>query len=140
MKTLANCTTAEFLRQTNKIRKAVADFLTDTKILDIRKNKPEITEGMSEDEKRMAYREQAKKNISDMLDCCLDEHAEKTVEVLALMCFKEGTEAQELEVCDILDVALDLLTSERVLGFFTRLMQSDLITTANTSQTLTSAK
>lgn len=136
MKTLANCTTAEFLRQTNKIRKAVADFLTDTKILDIRKNQPEITEGMNEDEKRMAYREQAKKNISDMLDCCLDEHAEETVEILALMCFKEGKEAQELEVCDILDTALELFTSERVLNFFTRLMQSGLINTGGTSQRL----
>ncbi len=85
MKTLANCTTAEFLRQTNKIRKAVSDFLTDTKILDIRKNQPEITEGRSEDEKRVAYREQAKKKIADMHDRCLDEHAEKTISSMSLL-------------------------------------------------------
>ncbi len=134
MKTLANCTTAEFLRQTNKIRKAVADYLSETGILKIRKTLPVFPMDASEEEKAIMMREQAKQNISDMLDKMLDEHAEKTVEVLALMCFKEGAEAQELEVCDILDVALELLTSERVLSFFTRLMQSGLITTANMSQ------
>ena len=134
MKTLANCTTAEFLRQTNKIRKAVADYLKETEILDIRKRIPSFTEDVSKEEKEAVLQEQAKKNISDMLDVMLDEHAEKTVEVIALMCFKEGAEVQELEVCDILDVALELLTSERVLNFFTRLMRSGLINTANTSQ------
>lgn len=134
MKTLANCTTAEFLRQSNKIRKAVSEFLKETNILELRKNQPDLTEGMTEEEKKLAIREQAKQNISDMLDCCLDENAEKTVEVLALMCFKEGEEIKELDVCDILDVALDLLTSERVLNFFTRLTQSGLISTGSTSQ------
>lgn len=134
MKTLANCTTAEFLRQTNKIRKAVADYLKETEILKIRKTLPVFPMDTSEEEKAIIMREQAKQNISDMLDKMLDEHAEKTVEVLALMCFKEGEEAQELEVCDILDVALELLTSERVLSFFTRLMQSGLISTGSTSQ------
>ena len=42
-KTMANCTTAEFLRQSNKIRHAVAEYLDFTKILDIRKNKPVIS-------------------------------------------------------------------------------------------------
>jgi hypothetical protein len=134
MKTLANCTTAEFLRQTNKIRKVVADYLKETEILKIRKTLPVFPMNASEEEKSIMMREQAEQNISDMLDKMLDEHAEKTVEVLALMCFKEGTEAQELEVCDILDVALELLTSERVLNFFTRLMQSGLISTGSTSQ------
>lgn len=135
MKTLANCTTAEFLRQSNKIRKAVADYLKETEILEIRKRIPSFTEDASKEEKETVLREQVKKNISDMLDILLDEHAEKTVEVLALMCFKEGEEAQELEVCDILDVALELFTSERVISFFTRLTKSGLITTGGTSQT-----
>lgn len=136
MKTLANCTTAEFLRQSNKIRNAVSDFLKETNILEIRKNMPEITESMTAEEKNAAYKEQARKNISDMLDCALDENAEKAVEVLGLMCFKEGKEAQELDVVDILDVALELFTSERVLNFFTRLMKSGLISTGSTSQKL----
>lgn len=136
MKTLANCTTAEFLRQSNKIRNAVSDFLKETNILEIRKNMPEITESMTAEEKNAAYKEQARKNISDMLDCALDENAEKTVEVLGLMCFKEGKEAQELDVVDILDVSLELFTSERVLNFFTRLMKSGLISTGSTSQKL----
>ena len=36
MKNIANCTPREFLRQTNKIRKAVSNWLTLTKVMDIR--------------------------------------------------------------------------------------------------------
>lgn len=131
MKTLANCTTVEFLKQSNKIRHAISEYLTETKILDIRKNKPVIKDGMSEEEKKAALREQARKNISDMLDNALEENAEATTRILALMCFIEDEkEAENIDPAEVLDVIL----SERVLNFFTRLMQSGLIDTANTSQ------
>ena len=131
MKTLANCTTVEFLKQSNKIRHAVSEYLTETKILDIRKNKPVIKDGMSEDEKKAALKEQARKNISDMLDAALEENAEATTRTLALLCFVEDAkEAENLDPAEVLDV----LMSERVLNFFTRLMQSGLIDTASTSQ------
>ena len=42
VKTLANCTDVEFLRQTNKIRKAVEKWLTDTDIANIRKRMPKL--------------------------------------------------------------------------------------------------
>ena len=41
MKTLANCNPVEFLVQTNKIRKAVWDWLSLTQVMEIRKNLPE---------------------------------------------------------------------------------------------------
>ena len=134
-KTMANCTTAEFLRQSNKIRHAVSEYLSETKILEIRKNKPALKDGMSEEEKKAAYREQAKKNISDMLDNALEENAEATTRVLALLCFID--DEKEAETIDPFEV-LDVLMSERVLNFFTRLMQSGLIDTAGTSQKSTS--
>lgn len=137
MKTLANCTTVEFLKQSNKIRHAVSEYLTETKILDIRKKKPVIKDGMSEEEKKAAYREQAKKNISDMLDIALEENAEATTRVLALLCFVD--DEKEAETIDPYEV-LDVLMSERVLNFFTRLAQSGLIDTAGTSQKSTSAE
>ena len=130
-KTMANCTTAEFLRQSNKIRHAVAEYLDFTKILDIRKNKPVFTEGMTDDEKKAAIKVQAKKNISAMLDNALEENAEATTRILALLCFiDDAEEAERLDPFELLDVIL----SERVLNFFTRLMQSGLIDMADTSQ------
>lgn len=128
---MANCTTAEFLRQSNKIRHAVAEYLDFTKILDIRKNKPVFTDGMTDDEKKAAIKVQAKKNISAMLDNALEENAEATTRILALLCFvDDAEEAEKLDPFELLDVVL----SERVLNFFTRLMQSGLIDMADTSQ------
>lgn len=137
MKTLANCTTVEFLKQSNKIRHAVSEYLAETKIMDIRKNKPVIKDGMSEEEKKAALKDQARKNISDMLDAALEENAEATTRILALLCFVEDAkEAENLDPAEVLDV----LMSERVLNFFTRLMQSGLIDTGSTSQTSSSTK
>ena len=128
---MANCTTAEFLRQSNKIRHAVAEYLDFTKILDIRKNKPVFTEDMTDDEKKAAIKVQAKKNISAMLDNALEENAEATTRILALLCFvDDAEEAEKLDPFELLDVVL----SERVLNFFTRLMQSGILDMVDTSQ------
>ena len=136
-KTMANCTTAEFLRQSNKIRHAVAEYLDFTKILDIRKNKPVFTEGMTDDEKKAAIKVQAKKNISAMLDNALEENAEATTRILALLCFvDDAEEAEQLDPFELLDVIL----SERVLNFFTRLMASGILDMGDTSQKSTSKK
>lgn len=140
MKTLANCTLAEFLKQSNKIRKSVADYLKETDILSIRQHQPELTKDMSDEEKQKAMKEQAKKNLSEMLDVALEEHTEKTIEVLGLMCFTEGEELEKLEPMDIIDVAMDILMSERVISFFMRLMQLDQRSTANTLQKSTLTK
>ena len=136
-KTMANCSTVEFLRQSNKIRHAVAEYLDYTKVLDIRKNKPKFTDGMTDDEKKAAIKAQARKNISDMLDNALEENAEATVRILALFCFiDDADEAAKIEPFDVLDV----LMSERVLNFFTRLIQSGLLDTGATSQKSASKK
>ena len=84
-----------------------------------------------EEEKKAAYREQARKNISDMLDIALEDNAEATARILGLICFKE--DEKDIESLDPLAV-IDVVMSERVLGFFTRLTQSVLIDTASTSQ------
>ena len=65
-KTMANCTTAEFLRQSNKIRHAVAEYLDFTKILDIRKNKPVFTDGMTDDEKKAAADQALKDQLEEL--------------------------------------------------------------------------
>lgn len=134
---MANCSTVEFLKQSNKIRHAVAEYLDYTKTIEVWKKKPEFTEGMTDDEKKAAIKVQARKNISDVLDNVLDENAEATVRILALLCFiDDADEAAEIEPFDVLDV----LMSERVLNFFTRLMQSGLFGSGDTSQKSASKK
>ena len=134
MKTLANCSLAEFLRQTNKIRKEVAVFLEQTKILDIRKVLPDLKECKTEEEKREKIQKQSKENISNMLDAMLEENADATVRLLGLLCFKEGEELEELNPVDVIGVVLEILSSKRVLDFFTSLMKSGLIDMGDTSQ------
>lgn len=112
LKTLVNCSNVEFLRQANKIRKAVSDYLKKTKILD----KKEF------------------KSVDEVLDAMLEDNAEDTVKILGLMCFKEGNEVDDVPPVDLLTAALDMLTSERVMSFFTRLKNSGLMNMADTSQ------
>lgn len=133
MKNLANCTPVEFLKQTNKIRHSVEGWLKDTGILEIRKNKPqliEITDSMSDEEKAKAEREnkermtaQVKKNISDMLDKAFETNADKTVEVLALLCFIEPKDANSVKPTVYLKNASEILSDKDVIDFFISLMR-----------------
>lgn len=135
MKNLANCTPVEFLRQTNKIRHSVEGWLKETGILEVRKNKPtliEITDTMSDEEKQKAETEnkkrleaQAKKNISDMLDKALDTNAERTIEVLAMMCFIDPKDANEVKPTVYLKNVAEILEDKEVMDFFTSLMRLD---------------
>lgn len=127
MKTLANCTLAEFLRQTNKIRHAVADFYELCDFGTIMKRIPELTGEETEEELAEKNRKQAKQNLSDVLDTCLDTNAEKTVEIIGLMCFKDADEAAAMDAGDFLDVAFSLLSSQRVIDFFTKLASTGLL-------------
>jgi hypothetical protein len=133
MKHLANCDALDFLRQTNKIRKAVEGWLKATKIMDIRKNMPKldpITDDMDEAQKakiteknRVKTKEQIKKNMSAILDAALDENAEKTLEVLALMCFVEPQDANSHKATEYIKAFGEMIADEDVLDFFTSLMR-----------------
>lgn len=120
---------SDFLKQSNKIRHAVAEYLDTTKVMDIRKNLPKV-EGKTEAEKKQLLSEQGKKNLSDMIDLMLEKYPDETARLLGLLCFVETEE--ELDALNPFDV-IETVLSERVLNFFTRLMKSGLIDTANTS-------
>ncbi len=133
MKNLANCSPVEFLRQTNKIRHSVQAWLKDTKILEIRKNKADlidITDNMTAEEKakaldenRIRAREQAMRNLSDMLDVALDTHAEETLEVLALMCFVEPDHINDYKATTYIKEFGEMICDKDILDFFTSLMR-----------------
>lgn len=133
MKHLANCDAVDFLKQTNKIRKSVEGWLKATKILDIRKNAPKlkpITDDMTDAEKekikaenKIKTREQVNKNFSAMLDAALEENAEKTLELLALLCFVEPQDANSHKATEYLKAFGEMIADEDVMDFFTSLMR-----------------
>jgi hypothetical protein len=132
LKTLATCKPSEFLRQTNRIKKAVEKWLTDTDIMNIRKRLPvpEVVPLEATVEERAAIfernkkavQEQSKKNVSAMLDAILDEHPEETLEVLALCCFVEPEKADDHPVSEYLAAINTLINDKAVIDFFTSLV------------------
>lgn len=145
MKTLANCNAVDFLTQTNKIRKAVAKWLTDTDIMNIRKHlppAPALKEGMEQDEvdkvmaeHKKALEAQSKQNLTDMLNAVLDEHPQETLEILGLVCFVEPKDVGKMRGIELLNAGLDALTDPEVLRFFT-----SLVSVSRTITSMQSAK
>lgn len=118
MKTLANCTPREFLTQTNKIRKSVANWLELTQIMQIRQTKPEVDESASEEERKAALAKQVRLNLSAILDAILDEHPDETAELLGLICFIEPEDLDKHSMAELLANVADVLNSEEVMSFF----------------------
>lgn len=125
MKTIANCSPREFLIQTNKIRKRAAEWLTLTKVLDIRKRAPKFTEDMTDAEKHEAARAKAKENIMDMLDSAMGEHPNETAELLGLMCFIEPEDLDNHTMIELLTPIKELISNQEVIDFFISLARLD---------------
>ena len=118
MKNLANCTLREFLRQTNKIRKAVKKWMDDTKIIDIRARMPQIPDIADDEARAEAFRRQGIENLNDVLDAALEKYPDETAEIIGLCCFKEPDELDDLRVSDILAAAREMIDDPEVVGFF----------------------
>ena len=141
MKNLANCKPSEFFKQTVRIKKAVEKWMTETDIMNIRKNvaKPSpITQDMTDEEKRAAVddfrrrtEEQARKNMSKIFDAIFEEHPDETLELLALLCFVEPKDVDEHTIDEYLKAITEMITNEAVLGFFTSLARLGLFNTLN---------
>lgn len=131
MKTLANCSPVEFLRQTNKIRHAAEGFFKETGVLELRKRKPKLTGKETEKEKKAALDKQARQNLSDMADLLMDANAEKTAELLGMLCFVEPEDVAKAKGIDFLVPAMELISSKPVIDF--------LLSLARLEQTITDA-
>lgn len=129
MKNLANCKPSEFLKQTNRIKKAVEKWLSATEVLEIRKRIPDlivITDDMGAAEKKKAAlanrdkrQAQTMKNLSDMFDAVADKHPNETLELLALLCFVEPEDVDDHPVKEYIRSITEMLGDEDVMGFFT---------------------
>ena len=138
---LASCKPSEFLKQTYRIKKSVETWLKATDIFSIRRNLPKltpITNDMSEEERaeifkdnRKKTQEQILKNFNAMLDAVLFDHADKTLEILALCCFVEPAEVDNYTIEFYLENVTELLNNKAVVGFFTSLAQLAQMNSAN---------
>lgn len=135
MKNLANCTPKEFLKQTYRIKNAVEKWLKDIDLSSIRANVPKLTpvtglEGEELEkvkaENRKIMSKQIMENGMKILDNVMDKYADETVEVLALCCFVEPSEAESHTMSEYLESIGDLLSDKGVLSFFTSLAQLQL--------------
>ena len=121
MKVLSQFEGVEFLKRCNKIRKEVQAFLKETKVLKIRENLPVFTGNETAEEKAQKNKEQATKNINDMLDIMLEKYPEKTIELFKL--FVEQEEGEELSGMDIVFAGMNVLFDDRVMDFLLSLMR-----------------
>lgn len=121
MKNLANCKPSEFLAQSNKIRKAVSEWLTLTDVLNIRQQKPKFEIDMTDEERERLTAEQVQKNLNEMLDQILEEHAEETLNVLALMCFVDPKDVDEHPMDEYIEAFNELINNQTVINFFVSL-------------------
>lgn len=139
MKNLATCKPSEFLRQTNRIKKAVEKWLTETDIMTIRKRMPDllaIREDMTDEElsrvnaeNRKRLEAQSKENLSAIFDEIADEHPDETLELLALLCFVEPEKVDDYPMEDYLKAIGEMIGNEAVIGFFTSLARLGLMPT-----------
>lgn len=123
MKNLANCKPSEFLTQTNKIRKSVSKWLTDTDIVNIRKRMPKLPENATGEERKQALEKQATENFNAILDSMLDEHPQETLGILALSCFIEPEHVDDYAVKDYIGAINEMIGDQVVLDFFMSLMK-----------------
>ena len=131
MKTLANCNPREFLVQTNRIRKAVASWLSLTKVMEIRKNLPDVDESASPEERKAVIQAQVRKNATAMLDAILDEHPEETAELLGLVCFVEPEDLDNHSMMEFIGAIAEMLNSKEIMDFFISLARLENLNTSD---------
>lgn len=142
MKTLASCKPSEFLKQTNRIKKSVEKWLTETDIMNIRKRTPNLLKyDKDADDAKEVYKEnqerirkQARENASAIFDAVCEEHPEETLELLALLCFIEPENADDHTVSEYLEAVTELISSEAVINFFISLGRLGLTRTPTASK------
>ena len=126
MKTIANLKGAEFFRATYGIIEEVEKFNNATGVMAIWKRKPTFTGNETEEEKHEIMKEQVKKNWRDMLKSALHTNAEATYSFVMCLFVMEDEES-EPDGMDMLMGALDMIADERVIAFFTKLLNSGLL-------------
>lgn len=125
MKTLVTCSPKEFLVQTNKIRHYVKEWLSLTKILEIRKNLPKVDKDATPEDRKKAFQDQVQKNMTAILDSILEEHPDETAELMGLLCFIDPDDLENHKMSEIFGGVAECISCPEVVSFFASLMASD---------------
>ena len=120
-KTLANCKPREFFAQSNKVRKLAEKWLGDTRILEIRRKKPDFKENATDDERMDAIQAQAAKNLALMLEALLDKYPDETLDLMAMVCFIDPKDVDEYPMNEYFDAVAGVINNPSVIRFFTSL-------------------
>lgn len=122
VKTLANCTPVEFLRQTNKIKYAVENYLKLTGAKEILRRRPTFSGSETAAEKAEITKHQWKDNMNTLTDTVLDTYAEQTAELIGLMCFMDKEQISNTQMINLLYPLLELIQNKQVMSFFQALV------------------
>lgn len=122
MKTIADLKGAEFLRACNRIRHTVADLLTKSDVLKISKEQPVFTGEETAEERQKILTASGKDKLDRIFDLLLDKYADETNAVLVQMCILEPGE--DPTGFDLAIAGFEIITSPKMIDFFTRLMKS----------------
>lgn len=122
MKTIVELKGADFLRACNKVRHSVSDLLVKSDVISITKEQPVLTGEETPEEKEKILTENGKSKINRILDLLLDKYAEETSVALMNMCILE--DGEDPDGLDLVMAGLEIVTSPKMLDFFTRLMKS----------------
>ena len=122
MKTIADLKGAEFLRACNRVRHTVGDLLVKSDVMAIWKEEISLTGNESQEERKKIFEKESKEKIGRVLDLLLDEYAEETSAVLMDMCVLE--DGEDPTGLDLAMVGLEVITTPKMVSFFTRLMKS----------------
>ena len=132
-KTLLTCTPREFLIQTNRMKKAVERWATETDIKHLITQKAPDIEALTGDEAkdevikaRNAERatQQNRLNLSAIFDAALEEHTDETLEIIGMMFFMTADELNELQSRELLIPLNEMLNDEAIIGFFSTLFST----------------
>lgn len=139
LKNIANCPPTKTLAQLYRISSELERWLTETDIMNIRKELPKLLDvpempgdeateeekkkarekvvaAIEENDKRMS--EQNKKNFFKMVKSILDEHPGETMNLLALCCFVEPEDKDKYPFSDYLDALTDIMNCDSIFDFF----------------------
>lgn len=123
MKHLANCKPSEFLGQVNRARKAASEWLEKTDIDNIRKTKPEIPDGATDDERRELIAAQVTENVERIFEAALGKYPDETLALLALLCFTEPEDVDTHTVGEYLTAFDEMRQDQAVWRFFTSFLR-----------------
>ncbi len=144
MKNLATCKPTEFVAQTAKIRKAVANWIEIIDLMKIRNTLPAyrfVSKEASAEEKAeiIKYNAELKKkqaidNFNMILENVLEKHPQETLEILALCCFVEPDHVDDYQMDEYLQCIMDMMQNKSVISFFSLLAQLDQTSTLTASK------